>query len=88
MPETPNFTPSFSALVVNFGVLCGGRVGLVRSPVSRGAHAAIAPVSSSFLIGFLLSRVGFFCGGGCARWLSGRSSDYFLVVWGSCVPSC
>jgi len=76
MPETPNLMPSFWALVANFDVVCGGTVGVVRSPVSRGAHAAIATVSSSFLIGFLHSWVGFSCGGGCARWLSGRGRDY------------
>jgi len=78
MPETLNFTPSLLALVAYFGVVCGGTVGLVRSLVGPGAHAAIATVSSSFLIGFFLSRVGFFCGGGCARWLSGCGSGYFF----------
>jgi len=86
MPETPNFMPSSLALVAYFGVVCGGMVGLVRSPVVRGAHAAIATVSSSFLIGFFLSRVGFFCGGGCARWLSGCGSDYFFGCVGWLYP--
>ena len=84
----PEISPSFLALVANSGVVCGGTVGLVRSPVVRGAYAAIATVSSSFLIGFFLSRVGFFCGGVFARWLWAAVVIIFLVVWGSCVPSC
>jgi len=64
--------------MANFGVVSSGTVGLVRSLVLQEAHAAIATVSSSFLIGFFLSRVGFSCGGGFAGWLSGRASDYLF----------
>ena len=48
----PEFHALHSGLWASFGVVCGGTVGLVRSPVGWGAHAAIATVSSSCLIGF------------------------------------
>jgi len=48
----PEFHASHSGLWAGFGVVCGGTVGLARSPVLRGAHAAIATVSSSCPIGF------------------------------------
>ena len=48
----PEFHALHFGLGANFGVVCGGTVGLVRSPVWWGAHAAIVTVSSSCLIGF------------------------------------
>jgi len=48
----PESHASHSGLWAGFGVVCGGTVGLARSPVLRGAHAAIATVSSSCPIGF------------------------------------
>ena len=74
-------TPVFLSLVANFGAVCGGIVGMIRSAVSWGAPAAIAPVSYSFLIYFLLCRVGvllFFCRAAFARGFTNRGGDYFF----------
>ena len=48
----PEFHAHHFGLGADFGVVCSGTVGLVRFPVWWGAHAAIATVSSSCLIGF------------------------------------
>jgi len=78
MPETPNFAPSFLALVANFGVVCSGTVGLVRFLSRWERMQPLQLCLSPSCLGLSFPGWVSFVGEGLRWWPSGHGSHCFF----------